>query len=294
MRRAVKARHRDFRVSQSRTYIKSMESWILSQEGALRFVIFLAVLVVMSALEALFPRRARSQTRSARWVTNIGMLAAATLLVRLLALAAPLFAGIAAAAFATDRGWGLFHQVGFDGWGTVLAGIVLLDFAIWAQHWATHRIPLLWRLHRVHHGDRDLDATSALRFHPLEIAFSLLLKVAFVLALGLPVLAVLLFEILLNACAMFNHANLALPGWLDRMLRPVIVTPDMHRVHHSVHRDEHDTNYGFCLSVWDRLFRTYTPQPRGGHQGMALGLTGPQGEASEKLAASLIRPFEAL
>lgn len=271
-----------------------MDSWILSHESALRLGVFLSVLLTMSILEAAFPRRVRKQTRLRRWTTNAGMLVLATLLVRALALIAPVLAGVAAAALAAEQHWGLFHQTGFAGWGAVLAGIIFLDFAIWAQHWATHRIPLLWRLHRVHHGDRDLDATSALRFHPLEIAFSLLLKVALVLVLGLPVLAVLVFEVLLNACAMFNHANLALPGWLDRALRPVIVTPDMHRVHHSVHRDEHDTNYGFCLSVWDRLFRTYTAQPSGGHDGMVLGLTGAPGEASEKLTASLIKPFTPL
>ncbi|MCI4645351.1 MAG: sterol desaturase family protein [Hyphomonadaceae bacterium] len=271
-----------------------MDTWILSHANALRMSTFLGVLLAMCALEATFPRRRRNQTRSARWVTNAGMLVLATALVRVMAFLAPVLAGVAAAGLAAEQGWGLFHQLDFAGWGAVLAGMIFLDFAIWAQHWATHRIPLLWRLHRVHHGDRDLDATSALRFHPLEIALSLLLKVALVLALGLPVLAVLIFEVLLNACAMFNHANLALPGWLDRVLRPILVTPDMHRVHHSIHRDEHDTNYGFCLSLWDRLFRTYTREPRGGHDGMVLGLKGPPGEASEKLGASLTRPFEPL
>ena len=268
-----------------------MDDWILSHASALRVSVFLGVIIAFSALEAAFPRRQRGQKRLARWVTNAGMLVLATVLMRAIALAAPVLAGVAAAGFAAERGWGLFHLIGFDGWGTALAGMLMLDFAIWFQHWATHHVPLLWRLHRIHHGDGDIDATTALRFHPIEIALSTLFKVAIILALGLPVLAVLLFEILLNACAIFNHANLALPGWLDRALRPVLVTPDMHRVHHSVHRDEHDTNFGFCLSVWDRLMRTYTAQPRDGHDGMQIGLTPVEPARASRLGDSLLGPF---
>jgi sterol desaturase/sphingolipid hydroxylase (fatty acid hydroxylase superfamily) len=151
--------------------------------------------------------------------------------------------------------------------------LLALDLAIWVQHLASHKIPLFWRLHKVHHADRDIDVTTAVRFHPVEIALSMLWKIVVVVPLGAPPLAVLLFEVILNACAMFNHANIALPAWLDGALRVAIVTPDMHRVHHSVLRREHDSNYGFNLSLWDRLFRTYTAQPEKGHRGMTVGLS---------------------
>jgi sterol desaturase/sphingolipid hydroxylase (fatty acid hydroxylase superfamily) len=169
--------------------------------------------------------------------------------------------------------------------------VLVLDLAIWGQHWASHKVPLFWRLHQVHHADRDIDVTTAVRFHPVEIALSMLWKIVVVVPLGAPPLAVFLFEVILNACAMFNHANIALPQWLDRILRLLVVTPDMHRVHHSVLRREHNTNYGFNLSVWDRLFRTYTAQPEGGHQGMTIGLPPYQSEAPTRFGWSLWLPF---
>ncbi|MEM6357192.1 MAG: sterol desaturase family protein, partial [Pseudomonadota bacterium] len=176
-------------------------------------------------------------------------------------------------------------------WLEVLLVFVVLDFAIWAQHVASHKIPILWRLHRVHHSDRDIDVTTAIRFHPLEIAFSMILKIGLVYALGAPVVAVLLFEVVLNGAAMFNHANLRLPRGLDRWLRFAIVTPDMHRVHHSIDRAEHDANYGFNLSVWDRLFGTYIDQPAGGHEGMTIGLEPHQDEGPTRLGWTLAFPF---
>ena len=184
------------------------------------------------------------------------------------------------------------NQVAWPLWIKVAASLLVLDFAIWAQHLASHKIPIFWRLHRVHHADRDVDVTTAVRFHPIEIALSMLWKIAVVVPLGAPTLAVLLFEVILNACAMFNHANIALPTWLDRALRLLIVTPDMHRVHHSVRFREHDSNYGFNLSVWDRLFRTYTAQPEAGHEGMTIGLATLRDEQkADRLHWMLLLPF---
>lgn len=173
--------------------------------------------------------------------------------------------------WAGDRGFGLFNALELPIWVVFALSLVLLDLATWFQHWVTHKVPLLWRLHRVHHTDPEIDVTTALRFHPAEIAVSLLWKGAVVVVLGVPALAALWFEVLLNALAQFNHANMRLPLWLDRSLRLGIVTPDMHRVHHSTNRAEHDHNYGFCLSIWDRLFGQYKSQPDAGHIEMAIG-----------------------
>ena len=177
-------------------------------------------------------------------------------------LAVPV-AAVAAAFFAQEHGLGLLNQVAWPDWLKLVIALLVLDLAIWAQHLVSHKVPLFWRLHRVHHADRDIDVTTAVRFHPIEIALSMLWKIVVVVPLGASPFAVFLFEVILNACAMFNHANIALPSWLDRALRLFIVTPDMHRVHHSVLRSEHDRNYGFNLSLWDRLFRTYLAEPEG-------------------------------
>jgi sterol desaturase/sphingolipid hydroxylase (fatty acid hydroxylase superfamily) len=205
-------------------------------------------------------------------------------------LAVPI-AAIAAAFYAQAHQIGLLNNVAWPYWVKVVAALLVLDLAIWVQHLASHKVPLFWRLHQVHHADRDIDVTTAVRFHPVEIALSMLWKIVVVVPLGAPPLAVFLFEVILNACAMFNHANIALPQRLDRVLRLLVVTPDMHRVHHSVLRREHNTNYGFNLSVWDRLFRTYTAQPEGGHQGMTIGLPPYQSEAPTRFGWSLWLPF---
>ena len=173
---------------------------------------------------------------------------------------------------AARNGWGILALVDWPSWLEIALAVVVLDFAVWLQHVLSHRIDALWRLHQMHHADIDYDLTTGIRFHPVEIGLSMLYKVVWVLALGAPALAVVLFEIILNGCALFNHGNIRLPLWLDRILRIVIVTPDMHRVHHSVDRREHDTNFGFNLAVWDRLFGTYTAQPARGHEGMTIGL----------------------
>jgi sterol desaturase/sphingolipid hydroxylase (fatty acid hydroxylase superfamily) len=260
-------------------------------EPVFRLVVFAGAFLLFSALEALAPRRVRSQTRLARWTTNAGLLVIATALVRLLAFAAPLLALTVASALAIELGWGLFNVLALPLWLEVVLAIILLDLAIWFQHYITHKVPLLWRLHRVHHADRDLDASSALRFHPVEIAFSAAYKLAAAFLIGPAILAAILFEVVLNASAIFNHANWAIPPRVDRVLRWIIVTPDMHRVHHSVNRYEHDTNFGFCLSIWDRIFRTYTSDPDGGQTGMTLGLSDQQSAKTDRLGWSLIFPL---
>ena len=243
----------------------------MENEVALRVGVFLAVLLSLAGLERLAPRRNLVQPRARRWGTNLALVVIDSLAVRALAFAVPILA-VAAAVDAGAQGIGLFNRLDWPGWIELLLAILILDFAIWLQHLITHKVPLFWRFHRVHHADRDFDVTTALRFHPVEIAASSALKVGLVYVLGPSALAVVLFEVILNATAMFNHANLRLPAWLDRLVRLVLVTPDMHRVHHSVHRHEHDSNYGFSLSVWDRIFHTYVPEPQAGHEGMTVGL----------------------
>ena len=224
-------------------------------------------------------------------IVGLGVALVRVLALLAQALAVPLVA-IAAADFAEARGWGLLNAIVLPAWLEWALAVVILDFAIWLQHLASHKVPLLWRLHQVHHADVDIDVTTALRFHPIEIGLSMLYKTVWVLVLGATAFAVLAFEIILNACAMFNHANVRLPGPLDRVLRTVLVTPDMHRVHHSTLRREHDSNYGFNLSIWDRVFRTYTAQPAAGHQGMTIGLPAFQNDKPTGAAWSLSLPFK--
>lgn len=265
-----------------------MESFILSHEMALRLAGFIAVLVAMIAWETWRPRRARRvPERPGRWRANLGLVAIDAALVRLVF---PL-AAVGAAVLAEARGWGLLNVTEAPPWLAVGVALVVLDLAIYAQHVAFHKVPLLWRLHRMHHSDIDLDATTGLRFHPIEIALSMVFKIALVIALGAPAVAVIVFEVGLNALAMFNHANVYLPERVDRALRRLVVTPDMHRVHHSIHRDETDSNYGFNLSLWDRLFGTYRAQPRDGHKGMTLGLDVFRGGADGRLRRLLVQPL---
>ncbi|MFM7655941.1 MAG: sterol desaturase family protein [Paracoccaceae bacterium] len=254
-----------------------------------RLGVFAGLFALFATLEALAPRRARSQPRGARWFTNLSIVILDTLALRALAIALPLLA-VGAAVDAGRMGWGLFNTLDWPLWLEVVLAILILDLAIWAQHLVTHKVPILWRFHRVHHADRDFDVTTALRFHPVEILASMMLKIGLVYLLGPAALAVLLFEIILNGTAMFNHSNLRLSLWLDRVVRLVLVTPDMHRVHHSIHRHEHDSNYGFALSVWDRMFRTYRPMPEAGHDKMTVGLEW-QDERPSRLAWALMLPF---
>lgn len=235
------------------------------------------------------PRRARVQPRGNRWVTNWGIVILDTLTLRLMAFALPLLA-VGAAVDAGQNGWGLFNRAELSLWITVPITVLIFDLAIWAQHLITHKIPILWRFHRVHHADRDIDVTTAIRFHPVEIALSMLLKIGLVYLLGPPALGVILFEIVLNGTALFTHANIHIPLKTEEYLRKLIVTPDMHRVHHSTQRHEHDSNYGFALSVWDRMFGTYRAQPEKGHENMEIGLEW-QDDRPAKLGWALTLPF---
>ena len=261
----------------------------MANEVLIRLSVFLSLLVIFAALEAYAPRRARALPRLGRWATNFGMTVLNTLALRAVAIGVPLLA-VGAAVDAAAQGWGLLNMVAWPLWAEGILAILIFDFAIWLQHLITHKVPLFWRFHRVHHADRDFDVTTAVRFHPVEIVVSMGVKIALVYLIGPAAVAVVLFEIILNGTALFNHANLRLPLALDRAVRLVLVTPDMHRVHHSVIRAEHDSNYGFALSVWDRIFRTYVAQPEGGHDAMVVGLQW-QDDKPARLGWSLWLPF---
>lgn len=261
----------------------------MEHAALIRLGIFVVLFAVFAAAEALLPRRKRQLPRRRRWAVNLSITVLNTLALRLLAVALPLLA-VGAALDAAALGWGLFNRLSWPGWLEGLLALLILDFAVWAQHLITHKVPLLWRLHRVHHADRDMDVTTAVRFHPVEILLSMLVKIALVYLLGASAVAVVAFEALLNGTALFNHANLKLPRAADAVLRLVLVTPDMHRVHHSQHRAEHDSNYGFALSVWDRMMGTYVAQPKEGHDGMTVGLQWQDNRPAD-LGWSLTLPF---
>ncbi len=262
-------------------------SSLLAHEPAVRAACFVVVLVVVLAWEARAPRRVRVVPRRARWPANLGVLAAGTLLLR---VCFPVLA-VGLAAIAQQRGFGLLNVIAPPPWIALVAAFLVLDLTIYLQHVMFHAVPALWRLHRMHHADYDLDATSGLRFHPIEILLSMVLKLTVVAALGPPPVAVLVFEVLLNATSIFNHANARLPRGLDRLLRWIVVTPDMHRLHHSIHRDETDSNFGFNLPWWDRLLGTYRAQPRDGHETMTLGLAQFRTPRDLKLGPMLLQPL---
>lgn len=262
-------------------------------ETTIRLLAFAGVLAVMATFERLRPRRKLTVDKAQRWMTNLTIIGLNSLMIRILAALPVPVAAVAAAVYAHKEGLGLFNVLDWPAAVEVIATVVVLDFAVWLQHVAAHKIPVLWRLHQVHHADRDIDVTTGIRFHPIEIALSMLWKIAWVVALGAAPFAVFLFEIILNAGALFSHANVALPGRLDSALQTLIVTPDMHRVHHSVERHEHDSNYGFNLSVWDRIFGTYTRAPEKGHEHMTIGLKPYQDSAPSRLSWSLSLPFKA-
>ncbi len=235
---------------------------------ALRLLVFVAVFAVMALLELRWPRRPLTVAKRVRWPINLMIVVAGAMATRLVFPLAP----FAFAAWIEANGIGLFNLVGWRGPAELVTSLVLLDLLIYTQHRLFHRLPLCWRLHRMHHTDLDLDVTSGARFHPIEIVLSMAIKLSAVAVLGISPLAALLFEIILNAAAMFNHANLRLPLALDRWLRLLVVTPDMHRVHHSVIGRETDSNFGFNQPWWDRLFGTYRAQPQNGHDAMEIGL----------------------
>jgi len=256
----------------------------LEQYGLL---ISAALFCVLLGLEAVFPRKIRVLPRATRWRTNILLIVVDSLALRMMG---PVVA-LAAAGWAAQNGIGIFHQINGNFWLELVCALILLDLAIYVQHVLTHKIALLWAIHKVHHADRDIDVTTALRFHPVEISLSMLYKVAIVIAIGPSILAVILFALLLNLCAMFNHSNLNLPQWMDALLRGILVTPDMHRVHHSTVPGETNSNYGSTISLWDKIFGTYRAQPAAGHDDVLIGLEEYQSDNPAKLWWSLILPF---
>jgi sterol desaturase/sphingolipid hydroxylase (fatty acid hydroxylase superfamily) len=247
-----------------------MESYLLEHEAFFRMSAFLLVLVAMAAWERAAPARTPGEPWWRRWRTNVGLAAANTLVLR---VALPTTA-IGVAGFAQANGWGLLNHYGVGGWIGLAVAVVALDFVIYFQHVLFHAVPALARLHQVHHADPDFDTTTGIRFHPIEIVLSMLIKYAAIVVIGASPLAVLVFELLLNLTSLFNHGNVRIPGTIDAMVRALLVTPDMHRVHHSMVAAERNSNYGFCLSVWDRLFGTYVPEPAGGAATLKIGFPG--------------------
>jgi sterol desaturase/sphingolipid hydroxylase (fatty acid hydroxylase superfamily) len=258
---------------------------LMHQEALIRLLCVGSVLVGLLAWQRLRPRRADPALSGRRW-RNVALVLVSAGIVRVLLPLTP----VAFAALAAERGWGLLHQVSAPAWVEGVFALLLLDLAIYWQHRASHHIPLLWRMHRVHHSDIAFDATLGLRFHPAEIVLSTLYKLTLVAVFGFSAASVLVYEILLSSFALFTHADIALPTRWDARLRQVFVTPDWHRVHHSVHRRETDSNYGNILSAWDRLFATHVPQPRDGHLGMAIGLHEFRDPRSQSLGALLRQP----
>lgn len=263
-----------------------MSDWLLAHEPQVRLAAFLAMLAILILWQRLRPRR----TVEGGWqrsLTNVSLVVIDTLVLR---VGFPLLAFDLALSIEQDGGWLLGEA---PAWAGVTAGVIILDLAIYWQHRLLHMLPLLWRLHRTHHADTGFDVTTALRFHPFEVALSMLIKLGLIALLGVPALAVLIFEVLLSAGALFTHANVSLPRTVDRALRWLVVTPEMHRIHHSVHPEETNSNFGFHLSVWDRLFGTYRTEPRDGHVGMSIGLHEFRERRDQTLWSLLLNPFRA-
>jgi sterol desaturase/sphingolipid hydroxylase (fatty acid hydroxylase superfamily) len=242
--------------------------FVLQNEVTIRLGFFFGIFAAMAVWEVFSPRRRLHLGRSVRWLNNLGLVFLNSFVLRLLFPAA----AVGMAVFSSEQGWGLFNYMEVPATIAILVSIVAMDFVIYLQHVMVHAVPALWRLHRVHHADIDMDVTTGARFHPLEIIVSMLIKFATIMVLGPPVVAVVIFEVILNATAMFNHSNVRIPETVDRIMRWLVVTPDMHRVHHSVEDDEANSNFGFSLPWWDRLFGTYRDQPRAGHEAMSIGI----------------------
>jgi sterol desaturase/sphingolipid hydroxylase (fatty acid hydroxylase superfamily) len=261
---------------------------LLQYETAIRLTAFFGVLAVVALAEVALPRRRLTVSKLRRWVSNLGIVFLNSALVRLLLPAT----AAAFAVFAAQRDWGVFNIIEAPAWIGIIASVVILDLAIYLQHVMFHAVPALWRLHRMHHADLDFDVTTGARFHPIEILLSMFIKFAVIAVIGAPAAAVIIFEVLLNATSMFNHGNLRLPLALDRTLRLFIVTPDMHRVHHSIEDHETNSNFGFNLSLWDRLLGTYKDQPDAGHEGMTIGIRDfREPRFATDLPGMLILPF---
>lgn len=259
----------------------------MENEASLRLAVFFGLLIGMAFWEVAAPRRPATLGRKGRWPANLGIAILDSVVVRILL---PGGAVAFAAAYASS-GYGLLPMLGLPDWLAFVAAVAALDLAIYFQHRLFHAVPVLWRLHRMHHSDVDLDVTSGARFHPVEILLSIAIKLGVIAVLGAPAAAVLAFEVVLNACSMFNHANVAMPAPLERALRLLLVTPDLHRIHHSRDRSETDSNFGFSVPWWDRLFGTYRAEPAQGQLGMTIGLDVFNTAQDQKLAALLVQPL---
>ena len=264
-----------------------METFLLSHEPSVRLGVFLGLFGIIAAWELAAPCRVLRESKPLRWTHNLAL----TLLNGMLLRAALPVATIGVAAFAAGRGMGLFNLFYVPLPLTILLSVLALDLAIYLQHLMFHAVPLFWRLHRVHHADLDFDVTTGARFHPIEIGLSMLIKFAVILALGPPAVAVLVFEVLLNASSMFNHGNVRIPATIERVLRWAVVTPDMHRVHHSIDPRETNSNFGFSLPWWDRLFGTYRAEPQAGHEAMTIGIAQFRSPRELRLDRMLLQPF---
>ncbi len=264
-----------------------MAELLLAYEPSIRLAAFAGVFTLMALWELLAPRRAQAIARATRWPSNLAVVAVDVALVRIVFPTS----AVALALLAEARGWGVLKALDVPAWATVPLAVIILDLVIYFQHVLFHAVPALWRLHRMHHADLEFDVTTGARFHPIEIALSMIIKLTAVAALGAPAVAVLIFEILLNATSMFNHSNVDLPARMDRVLRWFVVTPDMHRVHHSIVVRETNANFGFNLPWWDRLFRTYRDQPAAGHEQMTIGVDAIRDPVEQRLDRMLTQPF---
>jgi sterol desaturase/sphingolipid hydroxylase (fatty acid hydroxylase superfamily) len=260
---------------------------LIPAEPLIRLGCFAGVLAAMALWEVFAPRRPQTIGRVLRWPNNLGVVVVDTIIVRLLFPTA----AVGVALLGEERGWGLLNNVALPAWSEVLIAVVVLDLVIYLQHVLFHAVPALWRLHRMHHADLEFDVTTGVRFHPVEIVISMVIKIGAVAALGAPALGVLAFEVLLNATSMFNHGNVRLPRALDRVLRWIVVTPEMHRVHHSIERRETDSNFGFNLPWWDRLFGTYRAEPEAGHEKMIIGIPLFRDAKELRLDRMLLQPL---
>lgn len=262
--------------------------FLIADEQNIRLGVFLGLLVFFGILEFLFPLAKRRAGRLSQWFTNMAMTIINTLSMRLIL---PIIA-VGVAGYASENGYGLFNMVAIGYWPTFIVSLLLLDLLIYGQHVLVHRVPMLWRLHRMHHSELGLDVTSSVRFHPIEIIFSMLIKMAFVLMMGIPVVAVIFFEIILNALALFNHSNIKIPKSLEKLLRIIFITPELHWIHHSEIVNETNSNYGFNLVIWDKIFSTYIDKPTLSYDQMRQGLTEFGFEKPLNLIELLISPFK--
>jgi len=267
----------------------SFDQWLVDHEPQIRITFFFGIFVVMAIWEIKYPRRQLIVSKVTRWINNISLVVLNSVLLRFIF---PTLA-VGVSVFATEQQWGILNHYSLPFVLSVFISFVFLDLIIYLQHVLVHAVPALWRLHRVHHSDKDYDLTTGARFHPIEIIISMLIKFSAIIVIGAPVVAVIIFEVVLNTMAMFNHANVKLPTSIDGKIRKLLVTPDMHRVHHSIEDDETNSNFGFNLSIWDRLFGTYRNQPRAGHEDMIIGIrTFTDNKDVVSLPGLLMLPFK--